>query len=207
MEKEKFTYWYFNNVIPLHVCNDIVKRGTQGTLKTALTGKFLDKKDLHEKRNSDIKWLNENWIYNHLIPYAHLANKNAEWNYQVDGPEHIQFTKYSAKQHYGWHQDAGLHSDANREHAIKHYNGKIRKLSMTCQLSDPKDYSGGEFEFDFRNYDPDKRRAKKREHLLTEISGKGSVLVFPSFLWHRVKPVTKGIRYSLVAWMLGNPWR
>jgi len=39
----------------------------------------------------------------------------------------------------------------------------------------------------------------------TELAG--SVIIFPSFVWHRVKPVTKGIRHSLVCWNLGYPFR
>ena len=87
-------------------------------------------------------------------------------------------------------------------------NGKIRKLSMTCQLTDGSEYKGGELEFDFRNYDPPHAREEDK-HLrkATEILPKGSIIVFPSFVWHRVKPVTKGTRYSLVLWHLGYPFR
>jgi PKHD-type hydroxylase len=82
--------------------------------------------------------------------------------------------------------------------------GKIRKLSVTVSLTDPKEYKGGELEFDFRNEDPDKKRAMRT---CTEILPKGSVVVFPSFVWHRVKPVTKGVRHSLVIWNLGYPFK
>jgi PKHD-type hydroxylase len=83
------------------------------------------------------------------------------------------------------------------------FHGKIRKLSVTCSLSDPKDYKGGELEFDFRNMDPDKKSVRK----CAEISERGSIVVFPSHIWHRVKPVTKGTRYSLVIWNLGHPFK
>ena len=71
-------------------------------------------------------------------------------------------------------------------------------------MSDPKEYKGGELEFDFRQYDPDKPR---KIRTCTEILPKGSVVVFPSFVWHRVKPITKGIRHSLVLWSLGYPFK
>ena len=78
---------------------------------------------------------------------------------------------------------------------------KIRKLSVTVSLTDPKEYKGGELEFDFRNQD------KSNIRTCTEILPKGSLVVFPSFVWHRVKPVTKGVRHSLVIWNLGYPFR
>jgi len=83
-------------------------------------------------------------------------------------------------------------------------HGKIRKLSVTVTLSDPKDYKGGELEFDFRNMDPDKKRNVKK---CTEILPKGSLVVFPSFVWHRVCPVKSGERNSLVIWNLGWPFK
>jgi hypothetical protein len=86
-------------------------------------------------------------------------------------------------------------------------HGKIRKLSMTCQLTDGSEYSGGELQFDCRNYDPHMRDEDR--HLITvkEILPKGSIVVFPSFVWHRVQPVTRGTRYSLVVWNLGYPFK
>ena len=83
----------------------------------------------------------------------------------------------------------------------------IRKLSVTCQLTDGSEYKGGELEFDFRNYDPQMRDETKHLRKATEILPRGSVIVFPSFLWHRVKPVTKGVRYSLVLWNVGYPYK
>jgi PKHD-type hydroxylase len=76
-------------------------------------------------------------------------------------------------------------------------------LSVTCSLSSPEDYEGGELEFDFRNMDPDKQSVRK----CAEIKPRGSIVVFPSHVWHRVKPVTKGTRYSLVIWNLGYPFK
>ena len=56
--------------------------------------------------------------------------------------------------------------------------------------------------------DHDFERNKKRPtKACTEIRPRGSIIVFPSFCWHRVAPVTKGTRYSLVMWNLGRPFR
>ena len=81
-------------------------------------------------------------------------------------------------------------------------NGKIRKLSVTCSLSDAKDYKGGELEFSQRN-----NLEKDVSTTCTQILPRGSIVVFPSFVWHRVKPVTEGIRYSLVIWNIGPPYK
>ena len=78
---------------------------------------------------------------------------------------------------------------------------------MTCQLTDGSEYSGGELEFDFRQYSPQMRDEAQHLKKATEILLKGSIIVFPSFVWHRVKPVTKGVRYSLVVWHLGYPFK
>ena len=82
-------------------------------------------------------------------------------------------------------------------------HGKIRKLSVTVSLSDETEYEGGDFEFDFRNND----KGANQPLICKEIKPKGSIVVFPSFVWHRVKPVISGTRYSLVMWNLGQPWK
>ena len=84
-----------------------------------------------------------------------------------------------------------------------HKHGRVRKLSVTVSLSDPKDYKGGDLEFDFRNH-PLKSTNKLA---CTQIKPRGSIVVFPSFLWHRVKPVISGTRYSLVLWNIGFPFK
>ena len=71
-------------------------------------------------------------------------------------------------------------------------------------MSDPKDYTGGELEFDFRDNDP---AYPRNAHICKEILPKGSLVVFPSFVWHRVRPVLRGRRMSLVIWNLGKPWK
>ena len=80
---------------------------------------------------------------------------------------------------------------------------------MTISLSDPNEYEGGNLEFDFRNYskpDNEKDRLSRIKECI-EIRPKGSIVVFPSFVYHRVIPVTKGTRYSLVCWSVGDPFR
>ena len=204
-------YWYFTSAIPPKICDDIIKYSLSQSETMARTGGYGDKeltkdqvKDMKRKRNSDLVWLNETWIYKELHPYIHQANKSAGWNYEWDRSESCQFTKYKHNQYYDWHCDSW---DKPYDKPQTSDHGKIRKLSMTCQLTDGSEYEGGELEFDFRNYDPHMRDEVKHLRKAKEILPKGSIIVFPSFVWHRVKPVTKGTRYSLVMWNLGCPFK
>ena len=201
-------YWYYKKAVPDHICDQIVKYALQTKEQMAITGGYGDPKnlnkdqikDLKKKRDSNIVWINENWIYKELHPFIRQANINAGWNFLWDWSESCQFTKYNKGQYYDWHCDS-WEVPYNQPNTMSH--GKIRKLSVTLSLSDEKDYKGGELEFDFTNLDPDKKRNTR---ICKDILPKGSLVVFPSFVWHRVKPVKKGSRYSLVIWNLGRPF-
>jgi len=207
----QYYYWYFKSAIPPRICDDIVKYGLmqkeniavvkglgykRDVEKNPLSKKEL--KNLRKKRYSDVVWMNDRWIYKEIHPYITTANQNAGWNFNWDYSESCQFTKYKPGQYYGWHCD-GWGVAYQEKGPTK---GKIRKLSVTVSLSDEKDYSGGELEFQCRDGDN-----PKASEVCKEILPKGSLVVFPSFVWHRVKPVTKGMRYSLVVWNLGYPFK
>jgi PKHD-type hydroxylase len=202
-------YWYFKSAVPSRICDEIVKYGLSKTEIIARTGEYGRKKltkneikDMKRKRNSDLVWMDDAWIYKELQPFVHLANEHAGWNFNWERSESCQFTKYKINQYYDWHCDSYSlpYTEGNSK-------GMIRKLSMTCQLTDGSEYEGGELEFDFRQYDPHMRDESKHLQKATEILPKGSIIVFPSFVWHRVKPVTKGTRYSLVMWSTGYPYK
>jgi len=204
----EYYYWYFQSVIPPKICDDIIEYGKSQQEQIALTGDYDpekvsedDIKDVSKKRKSNVVWMNDRWIYNEIQPYINLANKNAGWNFEWNHSESCQFTKYGKEQFYDWHCDSWEKPYNRPDDLSKH--GKIRKLSVTVSLSDETEYEGGNFEFDFRNND----KGSNQPRLCKEIRPKGSVVVFPSFVWHRVKPVTSGTRYSLVIWNLGKPWR
>ena len=205
-------YWYFTSALTPKFCDEVIKYGLSNTDQLARTGGYGDKeltkdqvRDMKRKRNSDLVWLNDAWIYKEIQPYVQLANKYAGWNFSWDRSESCQFTKYKLNQYYDWHSDSWdkVYDKPNEPNS----HGKIRKLSMTCQLTDGSEYDGGELEFDFRNYDPHMRDEAKHLQKAKEILPKGSVIVFPSHIWHRVKPVTRGVRYSLVAWHIGYPFK
>ena len=75
-----------------------------------------------------------------------------------------------------------------------------RKLSYSIQLSDTNDYEGGDLEF----FDGDNTGKKEKNPQLRQ---KGNIIVFPSYLWHRITPITKGIRYAIVGWIHGPTYR
>jgi len=160
-------YWYFKSAIPEHTCDDISKYGKQLQEQMAITGGFSNNKnlnnkqikDLKKKRDSNIVWMNDRWVYNEVQPYIHQANKAAGWNFNWDHSESCQFTKYKKGQYYDWHCDSWDRPYQREQGDPTH--GKIRKLSVTVTLSDPKDYKGGELEFDFRNMDPIKNATLK----------------------------------------------
>ena len=203
----KWYYWYFQSVVPEKICDDIIEYGLSQENQTALTGTGIAKepptkeelKNIQKKRKSDIVWMSDTWIYKEIQPYIHEANKSAEWNHQWDFSQACQFTEYKKGQYYDWHCDANEIPYDEPDDSNQHE--KIRKLSMTLSLSDPKDYKGGDLEFDFRCTDEG-----SQPQICKEVRPKGSIIVFPSFVWHRVKPVTKGLRHSLVCWNVGQPY-
>ena len=135
-------------------------------------------------RSSTVRWLYDRGVKSILNDYVVLANNNA-FGVNLNGHCEMQFTEYHASEggHYDWHHDVHWNGSTNSD----------RKLSITIQLSDPSEYEGGDFEF--------------QECETPSCKAKGSVLVFPSYLKHRVTPVTSGTRRSLVAWFFGPRWR
>ena len=207
----KYYYWVFDKIIPDRICDEIKRLGITLESGLALTGGMehgnldIDKiKELKKKRDSHIVWLDERWIYELIQPCVNIANKNAGWNFMWDYSEHPQFTKYGKGQYYGWHADGSPQPYNSPGHPT---HNKIRKLSTVLSLCNKSEYTGGELEIYPRQTDPDKKIPKNDIIQVKEMGHKGSVVVFPSFVWHRIKPVTKGLRYSVPNWHLGSPWQ
>jgi len=205
-------YWIFPSALSHKFCDDVIQYALSKPEKTARTGASGDNKlskeelfQLKTQRDSDVVWLSEEWIYNELHPYVHEANSQAGWNFQWDYSEAAQFTKYKLNQFYDWHMDSfGKPYDTPKNPDM---HGKVRKLTMVCHLTDASEYEGGELEFDLRDYAPHMRDESQHAVKVKEVGPKGSIIVFPSHLWHRVKPVTKGTRYSMPVWHLGYPFK
>ena len=107
----------------------------------------------------------------------------------------MQYSFYNEGDYYDWHSD---------QHGVRYTDGMIRKLSFAIVLNE--DYEGGEFEV--ATLSGAKELPKINVLNLNKKDGlsKGSMVVFPSYIWHRVTPVTKGVRKSLVGWVVGKPF-
>ena len=109
------------------------------------------------------------------------------WNFDLYSVlDDIQYTEYHATNdgHYGWHQDIGPGALSTR------------KVSITVQLSGPDEYEGGDLEY-----------WKGGQDIQKAPRGKGVVFIFPSYMMHRVTPVTKGVRRSFVLWVGGGHYK
>jgi PKHD-type hydroxylase len=139
--------------------------------------------NVSEYRISDIAWINDNnetqWLYSKIADYAKIANKEM-WNFDIWGyQDSLQYTKYYGNGgHYDWHADLGP-------------GLSNRKLSVVLQLSDPGEYEGGELQMNVGG------------SILSVPKELGLICFFPSFLLHRVTPLTSGVRTSLVTWLCG----
>jgi len=174
-------------------------------------------------RDSNVTWLNDQWLYELVHPLVHEANARAGWEWQWDYSESFQFTEYKPNGFYSWHKDgASDHPGAYKRYIYgvtpvplkpdgrlptqyttdPNMIGKVRKLSVTINLNTPGEYEGGNLKFDYGPH-----TEGNRFYECEEIRPQGSVIVFPSFIDHTVTPVTKGTRYSLVLWNLGAPWK
>ena len=100
--------------------------------------------------------------------------------------EPLQYTVYGEGGKYDWHIDPHGYSEM--------FKG-VRKLSMTMYLNDG--YEGGNFQIETGG-------PNNPQRYLTFFPEKGAILFFPSITWHRVTPVIRGIRKSLVAWFLSD---
>ena len=165
------------------------------------------KKQKKNKRDTKVIFLAEPWIYEAINPIVNAANERAGWNFEWDYNEPVQFAKYNTKKYYGWHSDSLENPYVYDRPENPNHHGKMRKLSTIISLNDASEYEGGEVEFDFRNNDVDKNKTVSQIFECKELKRKGTVVTFPSHVWHRVKPITKGTRYSLVIWHLGWPFK
>jgi PKHD-type hydroxylase len=149
---------------------------------TAVVGS--EGQSLPHVRKSSVCWIENSgenlWLFDKLSNFA-LGCNISRYAFNLTGfNEKLQLGKYGPEDHYSWHQDIGG-AEMSR-----------RKLSIVLQLSDPSEYEGGELEF----CGVDEKAQK----------GKGDLIIFPSYMSHRVTPITKGERYSLVAWISGPPY-
>lgn len=160
----------------------IINIGKDSGLSDGLTAGGLRS----DARDSSVSFIFPNelthWIFEKLSNSILEVNRQF-YHFELHGLfQGLQFTAYHApSQHYGWHVDMG--------------SGTARKLSVTVQLSDPSEYEGGLLEL------------QNGGNVVTVDQKKGIACFFPSWTLHRVTPVTRGTRYSLVAWVSGPSFK
>jgi PKHD-type hydroxylase len=178
-------YWYKEGLDLI----DIQKVEDLADTHPYIKGTIIGNDEIIESvRKSKIKWLYPNddsqWLYDKIINMVVEANKTM-WNFNLYSViDSIQYTVYSeGGGHYDWHMDIGPGS-------ISH-----RKVSVTIQLSDPSEYEGGDLELWYGG------------GVIQIPKNKGLTVIFPSFSMHRVTPITKGTRKSLVLWLGGEHYK
>jgi len=193
------------NALTEDECDHIEEEGEK-TLETHPIDGFHFGED-PSKRSSQISWIYDHYSAMMLESLSVDANVDAGWVLHLVRPEAVQYTTYEEGDGYDWHTDG--HQDRYAAKALVQtathpmplnqtlnplLAGLVRKLSLVVNLSSPEDYEGGTLEFLYDGY--------KHE---IPTPNRGSAIVFPSFIHHRITPVTKGIRKSVVMWINGLP--
>ena len=160
-------------------CEELLRLGS---IEPATSGGVGLAKNITNYRSSEISWIyasqDTEWIYRKIAVAVIDANKFYGFKLQ-EFNDSIQVARYVEGGHYSWHMDIGETT-------------ATRKLSVSVQLSDPGDYDGGKLVFS-GNSSGFETPAKQ-----------GTIILFPSYLTHRVTPVTSGVRWSLVTWIHGQ---
>jgi len=182
--------WVYNkNYFCVEDCNRIIKHALDLPVEDSVIGYSNAVTDT-EFRRSKIRWIHQenphlDWVFDEFWKIA--LSINSDWyKFNLHTLPPLQFTEYdeSYQGEYKSHQDIFWLNPTDRH----------RKLSLVLQLTDPSTYEGGDLVLENLTDVPDP----------SEIRQQGTVITFPSFVYHRLTPVTRGKRYSLVAWFEGN---
>lgn len=179
-------YWKYDEAINKETCNKIIKIN-----KNKWADSAIGIGETKKYRDSVVSFTTDQWLYDIVFSFMKDANKKTGWNFKIQSAQEMQITKYVKDGFYNYHMDGDGFSKIDAPNN-KFVNGLTRKLSMTIVLND--DYEGGEFQF-----------FADEENLIKE--KRGTIIVFPSYMMHRVKPIKSGTRYALVVWFLGKPFR
>ena len=194
-------FYVFPKAIAPDACNEIVKDCKQNSLEEALVGDYGHvagdnkySRDDPSFRKTSISFITDkdNKINELVWGFLREANR-IQFNYDLKYFQAIQFAEYKNGGFFDWHQDDAGRSEAN----------EIRKLSLSLILSDPDTFKGGELQFFNGNRPIQDMENITGEQIHNDIQAQGSVIVFDSRDWHRVTPVTDGVRYSIVCWCIG----
>ena len=191
INEPKWKSWIIETTNPLFTpeqCRKIIDCGRRQPPQQAQIGMNKPGGGIDtNKRTTTISWIPFNEMpemYDDLNRFIQRANLNHFGFDDIRITENAQFTEYPVGGFYDWHMDC----DVNMEH-----EPPVRKISMTLLLNDPSEFEGGDLEL----MSPGKFKKLEQGHAIT----------FASFLNHRVNPVIRGVRQSLVVWFGGKPFR
>jgi len=171
--------WYLGQV-PVEDCDKASAEYMLIPPKDASMGRDGDQLD-HTFRNTTVRFAdNSHWFGLKMRDYGMLANKECNWDFDINRHESVQYAEYGIGKKYNWHIDTFPLSGAPTD----------RKVTVVCMMSDPVDFEGGALQL--RMYQE-----------FTPPMTKGTIIAFPSFLEHQVTPVTKGVRYTATMWLSG----
>jgi PKHD-type hydroxylase len=187
----KWKSWIVETTTPLFTpeqCRQIIECGRKQKPQKAQVGMGKPGGGVDtKKRTTTISWIpfkEMQPMYNQINEFIQKANRNHFGFGDIQITEQAQFTEYPEGGFYDWHMD----TDVNMQH-----EPPVRKISMTVLLSPENQFEGGDLEL----MAPGKRAKLKQGH----------AIIFASFINHRVAPVTRGVRQSLVMWFGGEPFK
>ena len=209
-----------SRVISPSICEEIIELGKKTYTDYGQIGGGEDGFRDDWTRKSGVAWLNREstlsdgkTVFEHITPHIRQVNSDV-FKFDLNFHETYQFTTYKAPdEKYQWHCDGHFEpyseedckNDPNAEERI----GGYRKLSYSVNLSHPDKYEGGHFEWTDpfglspQNMTPDNITYRAQQSAREQ----GSIIIFPSFVYHQVTPVTRGMRHSLVGWIAGPTFR
>ena len=177
---------YFLSQIPSVLCDIFVKEMEQLEPMDAQMNPEGNMMTDHSKRHTIVRAA-DHWSWFGAILYQNGLEANCKegWEFIVDSQEQVQLATYEEGMHYNWHVDTFLLSGKPHD----------RKVTVVCLMNDPSEFEGGELQLNVNG------------QILEAQLKKGSVIVFPSYILHRVTPVTKGVRKSAVMWLNGPAFK
>lgn len=195
----KYVWW--KNVFDFRELNEIERYCNELELRKGVIFSEREKENFDvstEYRNSEVNFFHRNeetfWIFDRFNETIDKINKEY-FQFDLYGYESIQYTTYdgSEKGHYDWHMDSFIDGEIPRDMG----GSDTRKLTVVMLLNDRNNFTGGEFQLNMG----------KEINAETINFERGMLIVFPSFLIHRVTPVLSGIRKSMVIWVEGPKFR